>query len=383
MGMTSQERARLALSGGQPDHIPLGDFAIDYDTVERILGHETYVRAKARCQIAYWDGRRDEVVQSLVEDTVALYHKLDVYDIINLCAMTLGLVPPGGYHPEAPRRINDTTWEYADGRVLKYSEVTADITMVHDPRQWTRDLSVADDVVGSGPDEPDPSEYELVDAVVDAFGGDRFILGPFPQADEWVQPGGMERSLAEMAEHPEIVHRALDGSLARARAQWEKWKNRGIHGTMNGTDWAYGSGTFMSPAMWRRYCYPALAANAHAAHEAGLLFVQHACGNNWAILEGMIEAGVDCYQSIQATADMDLERVRQAVAGRMALWGGVRVEHLVGGTPDDVRCDVRQAMDVARRGEGRGFVLGSTHSIAVGARYENFMAMLDEFDRLR
>jgi len=33
--------------------------------------------------------------------------------------------------------------------------------------------------------------------------------------------------------------------------------------------------------------------------------------------------------------------------------------------------------------EGGGFILGASHSIAVGTRYENFMAMLEEFDRLR
>ena len=93
-----------------------------------------------------------------------------------------------------------------------------------------------------------------------------------------------------------------------------------------------------------------------------------------------MDAGVDCYQAIQATADMDLVRVRKATRGRMAMWGGVRVENLVGGAPDDVRQDVRRAMDVARDG---GFVLGATHSIAVGTKYDNFQAMLDEFDKLR
>jgi uroporphyrinogen-III decarboxylase len=191
----------------------------------------------------------------------------------------------------------------------------------------------------------------------------------------------MERSLVLMAEQPELVERALRSSLIRAQIEQAHWVNRGFDGVLDGTDWAFRSGTFMSPAMWRRFCYPALEANVRAAHQAGLLYVQHACGNNWPILDGFMEAGVDCYQSIQATADMDLPRVRQATRGRMALWGGVLVEHLVSGTPEEVRQDVRAAMEIAK--EGGGFILGSSHSIAVGTRYENFMAMLDEFDRLR
>jgi len=379
--VNSKERAKIAISGGIPDKVPLGDFSIDYDTAERILGHETYTRAKAKCQIGFWEGRRDEVVQSLAEDTIALYEKLDLYDIVNLCAMTLGLVPPKGYQPEVPRRIDDTTWEYADGRVLKYSNITGDITLVHDPARWTRELREEDYPLEIAYEEPDPSVYEVVDAVIAGLGADRFILGPFPTANEWVQPGGMERSLIEMVERPEFVDRVLRSSMARAEVERAHWVNRGIDGTMDGTDWSFRSGTFISPKMWQRFCYPALKANVKATHEAGLLFVQHACGNNWSILESFMEAGVNCYQSIQATAEMDLAKVREATRGRMAIWGGVMVENLVSGTPDDIRQDVRKAMEIAK--PGGGFILGASHSIAVGTVYDNYMAMLDEFDRLR
>ena len=51
------------------------------------------------------------------------------------------------------------------------------------------------------------------------------------------------------------------------------------------------------------------------------------------------------------------------------------------GTPEDVRRDVRIAMDTAKR--GGGFILGPSHSVAYGTSYDNFMAMLDEFERTR
>jgi len=59
----------------------------------------------------------------------------------------------------------------------------------------------------------------------------------------------------------------------------------------------------------------------------------------------------------------------------------VPVEHLVDGTPAQIRRDVRDAMAGAK--PGGGFVLGSTHSIAIGTKYDCFMAMLDEFGKLR
>ena len=66
--------------------------------------------------------------------------------------------------------------------------------------------------------------------------------------------------------------------------------------------------------------------------------------------------------------------------GKLAVWGGVRVENLVSGTPAEVRQDVRAALAAAK--PGGGFILGATHSIAVGTRYDNFMALLDEHAKL-
>ena len=107
--MNSKERVQRTLARQAVDRIPIGFFAIDFDTVEKILGHETYLRAKARSQIAFWEGRRDEVVQSWKEDLIALYQKLDFIDIINVSAMASSIVPPRDFVPDAVRKVNDTT----------------------------------------------------------------------------------------------------------------------------------------------------------------------------------------------------------------------------------------------------------------------------------
>ena len=92
--MNGKTRIRCVLTDKPVDRIPIGFYAIDFDTVERLLGHETYLRAKAKSRIAFWEGRRDEVVQSWIEDTIQLYRKLDILDIINLSADACGIVPP-------------------------------------------------------------------------------------------------------------------------------------------------------------------------------------------------------------------------------------------------------------------------------------------------
>ena len=74
---------------------------------------------------------------------------------------------------------------------------------------------------------------------------------------------------------------------------------------------------------------------------------------------------------------MDICALKKNYGDKITLWGGASLENLIGGTSEDVRRDIRRAMECAKPG-GR-FIFGTSHSVAVGSRYENFMAMLDEY----
>jgi hypothetical protein len=384
--VNSRERVQAALRLEVPDRVPFGEFAVDFDTAGRIIGHETYVRAKAKCQVAFWEGRRDEVVQSWKEDGVALYRKLPMLDIVNVDASAFGQVPPRGYEPRPPRKIADDTWEDREGRVYRYSPVTGDITMVHDPLNWDRPLPEPAPGTGAGAPAdvkpPDPSVFEVIDHLIAELGKDRFIIGPSGTAVELVQAGDMERTMVEVAQNPEGIERLAASLALRGDAEDAYCIRPGQHGVLWGQDYASNAGPFLSPQAFRRLALPALShrvASIKRTHRMPVL--KHACGNNWALLDMFVEAGFAAYQSIQQSAGMDLPRLKSQYGRRICLWGGIPVEHLVGGTPAEIREDVRAA--VAAGAPGGGYIFGSSHSIAVGTRYDNFMAMVDEFERVR
>ena len=124
----------------------------------------------------------------------------------------------------------------------------------------------------------------------------------------------------------------------------------------------------------------AAAAGADLAAEGALQLGPRDGARAWDYLDMFVEAGFDCYQSLQ-TGVMDLRELKHSYGRNLAFWGGVPVELLVGGTPDEVRQAVRAAMDAGRG--GGGFILGPSHSVAYGTKYDNFMAMIDEHDRLK
>ena len=377
--MNSKERAKGAFSLQISDRPPLGFFAIDSDTASKVLGRETYWRAKAKSQIAFWEGRRDEVVQSWIEDGIELYKKLDIVDIIPVCCDAAGLCPPKDYQPEPPKKVDENTWIDEEGKVYKYSPTTKDITMVCDPDMWTHEHRLEDELWDAKIVKPDKSIFEVVDAFIEAFGNDRFILGPSGGEEAWTLLGGMERGFMEIATRPDDIKQIHQSRVDRAEALDEYYIRPGQDGVLWGEDIASQNGPMINPQTYRKLFFDGFRRRVQRMKQIGQTVVKHACGNNWPLLDMFVDLGIDCYQSVQASAGVDIAEVQKSYGDKFAVWGGVRVENLINGTAEEVRKDVDRVMrEVAPHG---GFVLGSSHSVAVGTKYENFMALLDEFSK--
>ena len=149
-----------------------------------------------------------------------------------------------------------------------------------------------------------------------------------------------------------------------------------------GGDFGFKTGPLIGPDMFRDFFLDANKERVRNIKEKfGLKILKHCCGNVKTLLDMFVEIGFDAYQSIQPTAGMDICEVKKSHGDKLTLWGGVAVEKIIGGTAQEVREDVQRAMACAKPG-GR-FILGTSHSIAVGSNYDNYMAMLDEYHKLR
>jgi hypothetical protein len=376
--MTSKERVAATLEGRVPDRVPYGEFAVDFDTVERIIGHETYLRAKARSQIAFWEGRRDEVAQSWLEDHLELHRRLDL-DIVTFPMATWEMPPPTDDPP--PRRIDAVTWEDRSGRIFKLSDVTHDITCVRDPVRDARVYTAAE--FERKPERPvrDERSWRILDTVIRELGAGKFICGPSGGSIGIVLLGGLERGLLELAANPDAVRAATALRVREQALADEVFVHPASDAVLWAEDLGHKTGPLVGPDMFRDLFLEANKARVRNVKERfGKKILMHCCGNIDLLMDQFLDIGFDAYQSIQPTAGMDICRLKREHGGRITLWGGVAVENLVGGTMEDVRTDVRRAMACAKPG-GR-FILGSSHSVAVGTKYDNYMAMLDEYRRL-
>jgi len=384
--MNSHERVTHVFTGEIPDRVPIGEFAIDFDTIEKIIGRPTYLRAKAKSKIAFWEGRHEEVIDSYIRDHIELHEKLD-FDIINFPMATWAIPLPSAAEP--PRKIDDNTWQDEAGRVFKFSEITHDVVCVKDPLAeqtlYTMDhevLAEAADVDSDAlPDEPpglDPRSWKILDEVIGHFAGRKFIIGPSGGEIGIVLKGGMQQGMMALITDRDFIERATAYLLRKQNRLDEKMIHPHSDAVIWGADFAFNTGGFIGPGMFREIFLEAnreRVDNIKTRHHKYV--VKHCCGNVNQFLDLFVELGYDCYQSIQQSAGMDLAEVKRKIGDRVVLWGGVPVELIIGGSMDEVRREVRTAMANAKAG-GR-FILGTTHTIAVGSNYDNFMAMVDEY----
>jgi uroporphyrinogen decarboxylase len=105
----------------------------------------------------------------------------------------------------------------------------------------------------------------------------------------------------------------------------------------------------------------------------------HSCGSIRNILGYMIEAGIDAINPVQTTAEnMDPLDLKTTFGDKIAFWGGGINSQttLQFGSPEEVRAEVRERIDVF--GKGGGFIFNPVHNIQYGVKPENVIALFDE-----
>jgi hypothetical protein len=380
--MNSKDRVKAAVARQPVDKVPLGFYTADCDVIGKVIGRKTLVRDKPGIQLAVWQGRRDELIEQFKEDITDFYRRLDIVDLITYKEALTG-IPPAGEKQTMPKEIDTNTYRTSDGSVYKLSFESNDILKVYDPEP-VRQTYTPEDFPLPGGDSvpvPEPSQFEVFDHIVREFGTERYIAGPSGGLACMPLLGGMENGLMMYGLCPEAAAAAAARNGAVHNRMDRTALRPGSDGILIEEDMAGSNGLMISPRQWREISKPVLASRVANIKKTVSQVILHNCGRNIEIMDDIIECGVDCYQSLQTNAGMSPELLAPEFGDRISFWGGGPVELLVGGTPEEMRRTVRDVL--AKTSDIPGFIFGPSHSIAYGTKYDNFMAMLDEFDLRR
>jgi hypothetical protein len=146
---------------------------------------------------------------------------------------------------------------------------------------------------------------------------------------------------------------------------------------ITGTDFGAQHGPFISPAAYRKLYQPfhRRVNDWVHRHTPWKTFI-HSCGSIAALLPDIVQAGFDILNPVQCSAaGMDPRTLKERFGDRIAFWGGGvdTQKTLPFGTPDEVRREVRQRIEIF--GRGGGFVFNTVHNVQAGTPAENLLAL--------
>ncbi|MBL7221924.1 MAG: methyltransferase [Phycisphaerae bacterium] len=153
----------------------------------------------------------------------------------------------------------------------------------------------------------------------------------------------------------------------------------------NGTDFGTQNGPFMSPGQYRELFKPYQKRLHDWIHEnTSWKTFMHCCGGIEPLLDDIIEAGFDILNPVQCSAaGMDPRALKKKYGRRIVFWGGGvdTQKTLPFGTPQEVREEVKQRIDIFA--EGGGFVFSTIHNVVPNTPLDNVLAMFETIGEYR
>ena len=189
---------------------------------------------------------------------------------------------------------------------------------------------------------------------------------------------GMENALVDFYEKPEQVHRLFRALtnlymsiLTRAKDEMH------LDAVWTSDDIGMQTGPFFSLELFREFFKPYYKELISHAHDLGMHFWLHTCGNISPFIPELIEIGLDVLHPIQKYT-MDEKEIAQKFGDKICLWAGFDVQQTIPyGTLEDVRREVRFMIDTYYRKDGR-FILAAGNWLTPDTPHESIEVLLDE-----
>jgi len=152
--------------------------------------------------------------------------------------------------------------------------------------------------------------------------------------------------------------------------------------TNEADDFGTQNGPICSPAILRKLVFPyhRRLNDFIKKSQPGIRTTLHSCGSVTQLIPDIIEAGYDCLNPVQISAnDMEPEKLKREFGKDITFWGGgiSTQSTLPRGTPGQVREETKR--NIEKFAPGGGFVFATVHNVQEDVPVENFIAMWEAF----
>ena len=187
---------------------------------------------------------------------------------------------------------------------------------------------------------------------------------------------GYQSALMEMLLNPQhftdLLKRVVDYNLALAELAVKRY---GIEVVATTDDVATAAGPIISPKTYTKTIFPYFKEIIQGYRSLGLITIKHSDGDIMPYLDMWLDAGIQCLDPIDPTANLDMAVMKANYGHLICLKGNIDCTgHLCDGTPEQVDEEVRVCIE---KGGPDGLIVSSSNTIHRGVKAENFRAMLD------
>jgi len=154
---------------------------------------------------------------------------------------------------------------------------------------------------------------------------------------------------------------------------------------ISGTDFGTQNGPFVSPEIYRKLYKPfQKKVNDWIHKNTNWKVFYHTCGSIFDLLDDFAEAGIDILNPVQCSAaKMDPKTLKEKYGDKFVFWGGgVDTQQMLPfGTPEEVKAQVKERIDIFSK--GGGYVFNTIHNIVGKTPVENLLAMFEAINEYR
>lgn len=203
------------------------------------------------------------------------------------------------------------------------------------------------------------------------------VYGPWEAA--W-RHHGYENSLMDLIAEPEMMgemfRRFTDLTIATVQHMIDLgckpdavWLTEDMGGTHT---------TLFSPKIFEELLFPCHKKLGEFLHSNGIYFIMHSCGYIAPFLPGLVEAGLDVIQAIQANTGMHIKDLKPKLGDKLTFFGNISVQSFKNGK-EAIEAELWEKIPIAMK--NGGYIYHSDHSIPPEVSLETYlhtMKVLDE-----
>ncbi|NLC68974.1 MAG: methyltransferase [Clostridiaceae bacterium] len=151
-----------------------------------------------------------------------------------------------------------------------------------------------------------------------------------------------------------------------------------IHYTSSGDDFATQTSLFISPYMFKKLIKPYFKERIrYTKNFTNASYLHHSCGSVFAIIDDLIDCGVDILNPIQPKArDMNPQLLKEIYGNKIVFHGGIDIQYLLPyGTKESIEEEVERNIKILNK-DG-GYIFAAAHNIQEDVPCQNIVYMFE------